>query len=470
MFFRRLLTYSQQDGYGNVYTEDQAYAHNPPTPRSNTASEGVRTRSGRSTGRTDSPFSSSKSRVSKSPARRKNKKGKGDKSKVPQIDKPLSELTKDLSAPVRDIEAWVNRPREERLREVEKRNGYITRPMNSFMLYRSAYADRVKQWGLQNNHQVVSSIAGVSWPMEPEEIRNKFDEWAKLERQHHQEAHPNYKFSPSKSNNKRRKGHFSDDEDEPSDLDVDPDGEYRSTRNVRQRRQIGDPSYLNSTVGFQTDPYYSHQLNGFEQAYQYAKPLPSNIAYDQYGRPYNPQTMQLIQASPQTHAANPYRYQEMHAAPRVPTPGSLSGQQSLGGFGLPGGQDDIFNSSRTSTPMQHYDAYGQPVYTHYHNQYQQAYHGMPSAATPQPGSQQYEHAQYLLQMQETVDPALQAAYDAGTAPNIAGESHFDDALVDTTFGDLGGMPPTDYYGQNSTSPVDVNATLAPTWSPTSELK
>ncbi|KAI7073255.1 hypothetical protein KC352_g42311, partial [Hortaea werneckii] len=47
------------------YPDEPSYVHNPPTPRSNTASEGIRTRSGRSTrGRTDSPFSTS-NRVSK---------------------------------------------------------------------------------------------------------------------------------------------------------------------------------------------------------------------------------------------------------------------------------------------------------------------------------------------------------------------------------------------------------------------
>ena len=103
------------------------------------------------------------------------------------------------------------------------------------MLYRSAYADRTKAWCEQNNHQVVSSVAGESWPMEPEEVRNQFNEWAKIERSNHQAAHPEYKFSPSKATNKRRKDDDTDDE-EPSELG-DPDDEYRGGRSVRQRRQ-----------------------------------------------------------------------------------------------------------------------------------------------------------------------------------------------------------------------------------------
>ena len=453
--------------------------HNPPTPRSNTASEGIRTRSGRSTRRTDSPLSTGKSRVSKSPAPRtkREKKSKLDKSKTPKLTAPLSVLTKDMAIPLRDIEAYVNRPVEERIKEMEDKK-YITRPMNSFMLYRSAYKDRTKQWCSQNNHQIISSVTGESWPMEPDEVRNQFDEWAKVERANHQAAHPNYKFSPSKSNNKRRKGEFSDDEGEPSDLDGDPDGEYRGGRNVRQRRQ--DPretAYMNSTVGFESHPYYGHQVSGYEQSqYHYAnpgRPLPSNVAFDHNGLPYNPQTNQYISSSMHHQQMQyPYMQQEIHGG-RVATPG----QQSLGGFGVPGGQvqsDDIFSNSRTSTPMQHYQQqYGQPMYQQYQSQYQQgAYQSVPSAPTPTPGSQMYEHQQYLQQAsqpQAAIDPSLEAAMEAAAAASSGqgaslGDSHFDDAIGDMTgAADLGGLP--EYYEQ-STSPVDVNATLAPTWSPT----
>lgn len=348
--------------------------------------------------------------------------------------------------------------------------------MNSFMLYRSAYAERTKQWCTQNNHQIVSSVSGESWPMEPPEVRRQFEEWAKTERQHHHEAHPNYKFSPSKTSNKRRKGEFSEDEEEPSDVeDRDPDGDYRSGRNVRRRRQETEPAYLPSNVGFESHPYYGQQPSGYEQPqYQYAnagRPHPSNVVYDQYGQAYD------TRASAYGHAGQQYQrntyMQDMHGAPRVPTPGSISGQQSLGGYGLPGGQatEDIFSASRTSTPMQHYQNYGQPVYHQYQAQYQQpAYHTVSLSATPQPGTQQYEHAQYLTQAQESIDPALQAMLEAtGAAPGGgAAETHFDDALGDLTTGELGGMPAPEYYDQ--TSPVDVNPTLAPSWSPTQELK
>ena len=113
------------------------------------------------------------------------------------------------------------------MKEVEKRNGYVTRPMNSFMLYRSAYADRTKLWCLQNNHQIVSSVSGESWPLEPPEVREQYNEYARIERDNHQKAHPGYKFSPSKaqSTGKKRKGASDDEAEEPSDLD-DPDFDW----------------------------------------------------------------------------------------------------------------------------------------------------------------------------------------------------------------------------------------------------
>ncbi|KAK8168691.1 high mobility group box domain-containing protein, partial [Phyllosticta citrichinensis] len=103
------------------------------------------------------------------------------------------------------MEEWVNRSESVRREEVAKRHGYITRPMNSFMLYRSAYADRTKIWCLQNNHQVVSSVSGESWPMEPPEVREHYNDLAKLERLNHQKAHPEYKFCPTKSASTARK-------------------------------------------------------------------------------------------------------------------------------------------------------------------------------------------------------------------------------------------------------------------------
>lgn len=384
---------------------------------------------------------------------KKSKKTKLDKSKTPHLTAPLSVLTKDMDVPLKDMDEWVHRPAEVRRQEVEKRNGYVTRPMNSFMLYRSAYAERTKQWCLQNNHQVVSSVSGESWPMEPPEVRDQFNEWARIERANHAAAHPDYKFSPSKTSSKRRKDEDSD-EDEPDGLD-DPDGEYRGGRSVRQRRQIikDDPSLLPSSHGFESTPYFGQQGLSYEHAqYQYVttgRPLPSNVAYDHNGLQYNPQTGAYIQSTVPAQPQYQYAVQEP-LPPRAPTP------QSLGTYGLPSGQtQEVFASSRTSTPMQQYSQYGQAVYPQY--QYQAGY----QSAAPQ----LYEHQQYLqaqLQPAHAIDPSLEIML-GDAAAGVHAESHFETAMGDMTAGELGGM---DYYDQQ-TSP---DATLAPTWSPTDGLK
>ncbi|KAK5002322.1 hypothetical protein LTR28_011572 [Elasticomyces elasticus] len=333
--------------------------HTPPTPRSTTASEGGRrTRSGRNIGRADSPHSSKggQSRASKSP-RVKKLKPKSDRNKTPKLDKPLSVLTKDMTVPVKDMDAWVNRPAEQRRQEVEKRNGYVTRPMNSFMLYRSAYAERTKQWCLQNNHQVVSSVSGESWPLESPEVRDMYNELAKLERLNHQLAHPTYKFSPSKAAAKKRKGDGSDDEDEPSDLD-DPDAEWgppnRKTKQVkRQGREAGYP--INST--YQLDPYatYAPNIDMNQSSWNMTNggkppPVPYGTT-DAYGNPYYQTAIQ----------------QNLHFADgkelkmrRTETPGSQYGH-SLSA--LPGSNHhDLFQpvQSRAHTPASSYQQLMEP--------------------------------------------------------------------------------------------------------------
>jgi hypothetical protein len=132
------------------------------------------------------------------------------------------------------MEAWVHRPIEVRRREVALKNGKISRPMNSFMLYRSAYTERTKRWCAQNNHQVVSRASGQSWPLEPPEIREKFEMLAIIERDNHQKAHPEYKFAPNKTQTLPRKKRSIEGDDAS---DVEEAGfDIRSTSSPRPKR------------------------------------------------------------------------------------------------------------------------------------------------------------------------------------------------------------------------------------------
>ena len=178
--------------------------------------------------------------AAKTPSKpKRTKKDRMKSDKVARLHKPLSQLTKDWKSDVIDIDAYVNRSAEVRRSEINegKNPGKIKRPMNSFMLYRKAYQHRTKDWCLQNNHQVVSQVCGDSWPLEPEEVKEQFNEWARIERINHQKAHPDYKFTPSKpgmgkASSKRKSGSPESDE---SDLeDFDWQGRTRRSKKTRQ--------------------------------------------------------------------------------------------------------------------------------------------------------------------------------------------------------------------------------------------
>ncbi len=270
------------------YPDQGYYTYDLPTPMTSDQGSGV-TRiagNGRLVVPNGSPQaargnSQERSRSSNTPRAKRTSKQKSEKAKIPKIDAPLSELTKKMDdVPVKDMHEWVNRSAEVRRAEVVKRQGYVARPMNSFMLYRSAYAERTKIWCLQNNHQVVSSVSGESWPLEPPEIRDRYSEYARVERDNHAKAHPGYKFSPSKAQTpgRKRKGASEDIEEEPSDLD-DPDYEWRpkTGKRARAKRAKGssqDPNYPSSSTSL--DEFgmggFDRSMGQNRSSYQFTNP------------------------------------------------------------------------------------------------------------------------------------------------------------------------------------------------------
>ena len=164
-------------------------------------------------------------------------------------------LTKESKVPLKNTEEYVNRPAEQRVADLGKRKS-IPRPMNSFMLYRSAYTERAKEWCDRNNHQIVSKIAGQSWALESPEIRERFAELARIERDNHQAAHPNYKFQPSKASAgmKKPRGAHSDllgddaSETNESDLDWSPHGHKRPRQRSQRRDDYGSPLGLGGNL------------------------------------------------------------------------------------------------------------------------------------------------------------------------------------------------------------------------------
>ena len=230
------------------------------------------------------------SRTPSPPKRRK--AAKKENAKKSKLERPLSELTKHLEhIPIKDTEAWVKRSLEVRQSEVGG-DGFIKRPSNSFILYRSAYADRCREYEKSNNHQDISSMAGASWAIESPAIRKQYEDWAKIERENHQAAFPAYKFQPQTQEAKarKRKGKSDDDSEEESDLE-DPTyyggrgttpGSGRSTRSKKPRRSYRESSYTPSLAseegwgtpepypGVMNNPSYFHSCNP-------GKPLPAAL-------------------------------------------------------------------------------------------------------------------------------------------------------------------------------------------------
>lgn len=227
-----------------------------------------------------------KTRVLSEPRFRRKATNKAPKNAAPIITAPVSELTKDMHhIAIKNIEEWVQRPTEERHLEDEKA-GKIRRPMNSFMLYRSAYANRIKQWCAQNNHQVVSCVSGQSWPLEPPEIRGFYERCAVVERDNHQRAHPDYKFSPNKTPAPPKKritcrGNPDRDDDMPEDRS-------RSISPVRKRaKSCGVDSSYDSRA---STPFDSSDLllpeNSNRPSWHYTWPSP-HVAHVYPSQPHS---------------------------------------------------------------------------------------------------------------------------------------------------------------------------------------
>lgn len=151
--------------------------------------------------------------------RRKGKKDTGERDSSPEIQGPLSNLTSHMSdIPLRDMELYVHRSISDRLQEARSK-GKIKRPMNSFMLYRAAYTERIKAMFHQNNHQEVSRASGKSWRQETPAIKQKYEELANIEKDNHNLAHPDYKFAPKKESEAKKRKRRGATEDDISELD-----------------------------------------------------------------------------------------------------------------------------------------------------------------------------------------------------------------------------------------------------------
>jgi HMG (high mobility group) box len=211
-------------------------------------------------------------------------------------------MTKDWAVPLGDIEAKVHRSAEQRQTEVnsKKNNGKVPRPMNSFMLYRSAYAERVKEYCKEGNHQIISQITGSSWAMEPQAIKELYEKYADIDRQNHSKAHPDYKFAPNKNRPASRKRKGRDDDGDSVDWeDRDYEGGGRNTKRLRYGQSVESRSHSSTPFEPMRQPNYgsapvSHHAN--PSSYHVSNPrsvpptYPTSIEdhyYEQWATQYN---------------------------------------------------------------------------------------------------------------------------------------------------------------------------------------
>ena len=365
-------------------------ATSPPTP--SRASDIMTTRSGSTITRGSSmkALAPKSSRVEKSTPKKK-ERAKAVK-RIPKLDRPLSEVTKDSPVEVVDIETYVNRSAEQRHKEVAdgKIPGKIKRPMNAFMLYRKAYQNRAKDWCSQHNHQVVSQVCGDSWPLEPEHIRLQFNEWAKLERDNHQKSHPGYKFTPSKPQKPKIRKEF--DDAEASD-GGDYDWDSRRADSSRNRSRTRTPKQESEDYQAQS-AYHQHYSAGG------ARLPPQNRSVFHFSNPGKPMPAPYDQRDlpghyyQTTHFRDPQR-QPMHGTVedlvmrKTPSPGTA--------FQQPGQVDPGF------------DFVG-----YHHHHHQQGY-----ADQLHPHQHPHPHGQ-AVSLDQRIDPSLLAAEGGFFDPGMGG--------------------------------------------------
>lgn len=335
-------------------------------------------------------------------AKKKKVKAGSEESGV-HLEAPLSVLVKDITN-VQDtnIEEYVNRSPEVRQAEVrDSKEGKIKRPMNAFMLYRKAYQNRTKEWKKHDNHQVISQVCGISWAMEPQSLRDQYDGWAKIERNNHKLAFPDYKFAPAKAKNKIKLPTSktpTNSDDSGSDLDsydfyhqeettrrnpYDPDAEYRPSG----MRQPYPPQYPPRQSPM---PHHSRLPYGqpHQSTFQYSnpgKPRPAEYGTGMSQNQYYQQTTEFTRPT----YPNPYHHQmQPHYVPGQHHPAPII--------------ENVFMNRTTSPAATSYHG-GSPV-DHYNDL-------MGSAYPPPPQPQHHHHHQVAMphqrfQEHHPIDPSL----------------------------------------------------------------
>ncbi|KAG6010197.1 hypothetical protein E4U21_007674 [Claviceps maximensis] len=119
------------------------------------------------------------------------------------LDEALSESAKQYPDDFIDPVAYAYRSIEER-RQKSIEEGKVSRPLNSYMLYRKAYQQVARRVIRKDQQQSASQTVGTSWTkLERDEIKTKFRALAKVDHEKHLEAFPTYRYTPTQGKNPR---------------------------------------------------------------------------------------------------------------------------------------------------------------------------------------------------------------------------------------------------------------------------
>ncbi|KAL7419486.1 hypothetical protein Q5752_006324 [Cryptotrichosporon argae] len=110
---------------------------------------------------------------------------------------PGSEDSEPNSGDPKGDDAGVPPPRPKKSHARKQPEGHIKRARNKFILFRKHITDAgLIPPSVESKHQNISVVAAKMWREAPEDVRQKFEEQARIEKEEHQRKYPGYRYQP----------------------------------------------------------------------------------------------------------------------------------------------------------------------------------------------------------------------------------------------------------------------------------
>ncbi|KAG5930016.1 hypothetical protein E4U42_003319 [Claviceps africana] len=194
------------------------------------------------------------------------------------LDQALSESAKQYPDDFIDPVAYACRSVEER-RQKSFEEGKVSRPLNSYMLYRKAYQQVARRVIRKDQQQSASQTVGTSWTkLECDEIKSKFRALAKIDHEKHLEAFPSYRYTPTQG--KHARGSSESKKSTTSERKSLRRGGHRSTDSLPRTKQASVPPVEDALLGDQR--YNSGSDLWFRERQDCAALLQIGNVYDGY--------------------------------------------------------------------------------------------------------------------------------------------------------------------------------------------